>query len=51
MQKKSSSQSIIVSISEDSDENLQENFELVECDEETANSYLAMAEMEEGIED
>ena len=31
--------------------NLQENFELVECDKETARDYLAMAEMEEDMED
>ena len=31
--------------------NLQEKWELVECDEETANNYLAMEEMEDGLED
>ena len=35
----------------DSDDCLQESFELVECDGETARNYMAMAEMEEGMKD
>ena len=31
--------------------NLHDNYELVECDEVTANNYLVMAEMEEDVED
>ena len=31
--------------------NLEDNYELVECDEMTANNCLAMAEMEEEIGD
>ena len=40
-----------MSIPVDPDDQHQENFELVECDEETANNYLAMVEMKEDLED
>ena len=49
--KKSSTQSIIVSIPEGSDDKPARELWIVECDEETANNYLAMAEMEECMED